>query len=145
MYYLHIISMAFFLVFFPTWNNNNYQRLFPFCFIIADERIGLAFLIKSYFSLEVEGAFEGARTWPFSCCNLVKKGRLLMRQRTKCVTFYGAVTWDFFLPFFATAEAMLLGMTTDTGSVCQTWFLETYCTNTSNKFRQIGYENKLPI
>ena len=97
---LHIISMAFFFRFFPTWNNSNYQRLFPFCFIIADERIGLAFLIKSYFSLEVEGAFEGARTWPFSCCNLVKKGRLLMRQRTKCVTFYGAVTWVFFSSLF---------------------------------------------
>ena len=40
----------------------NYQHLSSFCFIIADERIGLAFLIKSYFSLEVEGAFEGART-----------------------------------------------------------------------------------
>ena len=87
-----------FLVFFPTWNNNNYQRLFPFCFIIADERIGLAFLIKSYFSLEVEGAFEGARTWPFSCCNLVKKGRLLMRQRTKCVTY---VLWGCNLRFFS--------------------------------------------
>ena len=34
-------------------------------------------------------------------------------------------------------------MTTDTWSVCQTWFLDTYCTNTSDKFRQIGYENRL--